>query len=193
MIGALEGTVLSKTSEKLLLMVGGVGYQVLMHPDTLSSLHQGDKLTLFIHTHVREDALQLFGFKTLEELELFTLLLGVSGVGPKTALLVMGRGVKPVKHAIQHADVTFFTSIPRLGTKNAQKVIIELKSKLGSLKELDLHDDSSDETQEITEALGSMGFSKAEALKALRKMPDKLTSLEEKIKFSIKLLGTRNA
>lgn len=173
------------------MMVGGVGYVIFPPLKLLARIHQGDSLTLYIHTHVREDNLSLFGFATLEELELFELLLSVSGIGPKTALTVVDRGVDHVRQAVAAADVSFFTMIPRLGTKNAQKVIIELKSKFGSLAELDLSDSAAGETQELVETLTTVGFSKAEALSALKALPSHAVTVEEKVRAALKLLGKR--
>ncbi len=138
MIGALVGIVDMPVTNPLLLMVGGVGYRVAVPQHILQSVTRDTPVTVFTHTHVREDALDLYGFLTKEELSLFQLLLSVSGIGPKTSLTIIDRGVASIRQAITTADVSFFTSIPRLGRKNAQKIIIELTSKLGSRIDLDL-------------------------------------------------------
>lgn len=191
MIGVLEGNVRLKKLDSFILMVGGIGYVIFPPVQLLAQVHQGDDLTLYTHTHVREDALSLFGFATTEELELFELLLTVSGIGPKTALSVVDRGVVHVRQAVVAADVDFFTTIPRLGRKNAQKVIIELKSKLGSLSELDLSGSITGETQELIEMLTVVGFSKAEAQSALKALPSHAVTIEDKIREALKLLGKR--
>ena len=113
----------------------------------------------------------------------------MSGIGPKTALLVVNRGVDHIRQAISQADVEFFTSVPRLGKKNAQKIIIELKSKIGSITDLDLSSFETGETKALLEALLSMGFVKSEALDAIKKLPPHTESLEAKIRFALKLLG----
>src|SRR3989344_6793479 len=122
MIGALRGIVHFKRFDRMILMVNGIGYVVYPPNELLSTIKLGETLEVYIHTHVREDSLQLFGFATSRELELFELLLGVSGIGPKTALAIVNRGADQVYQALSGADVTFFTTIPRLGTKNAQKI-----------------------------------------------------------------------
>lgn len=192
MIGALSGTVFYTKSDTLILMIQGVGYLVYIPPKLHSKIHVGDELTLYIHTHVRDDTLSLFGFATDEELRLFELLLTISGIGPKTALPIIDRGVGAIQKAVRGADVAFFTSIPRLGTKNAQKIIIELKSKLGSSKELDLLDGETGETQEILEALMSMGFSRSEVKEILTRLPRGVVTVEEKIRAAFRLLGRAN-
>jgi holliday junction DNA helicase RuvA len=188
MIGRLTGTIVTENRNPLIIDVAGVGYRVFVPSNALPKLLIGTKQVLSIYTSVKDDAIDLFGFQTPEEIDIFELLLTVSGIGPKTALLVINRGVAPVTHAIMDSDVDFFTTIPRLGRKNAQKIIIELKSKLGSLKELDLSDDAPSETKDIIDALLSMGFDKKEITTTLAKM-DTNISTDEKIKKAIKLLG----
>lgn len=188
MIGFLSGKVNFKNPDSVNLLVGGVGYSVYLPAKTLLSLSVSANLDLYTHTHVREDSLELFGFKTQEELQLFKILMGVSGIGAKTALLIIDRGVDPVKDAIIKADVDFFTGIPRLGRKNAQKIIIELKNKVGSVSELDLAAENSEST-EVISALQSMGYSRQEIVKAIRQMPQNLASVEEKIRFTLRQLG----
>lgn len=188
MIGALSGKVILKRHNSIILMVNGVGYLVYVSQSTLDKLTPKKEILLYIYTHVREDTLNLFGFTQVSELEMFEFLISVSGIGPKTAMLVIDRGVENIKHAIIKADVAFFTSIPRLGKKNSQKLIIELKSKLGSLIDLDLKEDLSGETQEVIVALKQIGFTQKEVLEAVKKLPGNLT-LEQKIRESLKILG----
>jgi Holliday junction DNA helicase RuvA len=188
MIGALTGIVFSKTQNAVLLMVGGVGYAVSVPERVGQILGAGQKHTLYIHTRVEDERIALYGFPTSGELALFELLLTVSGVGPRTALAIINRGESPVRKAVQESDVAFFTTIPRVGTKNAQKIIIELKSKLGSSRELDLSQDSG-ETNQVLEALLSMGFERNEAIRALRKLDDRDITLADKIRHALQLLG----
>ncbi|MFZ2025261.1 MAG: Holliday junction branch migration protein RuvA [Microgenomates group bacterium] len=188
MIGALIGTVHTVKKNPILFFVDDVGYAVSITDTLAKTLTPNKKTFLFIHTHIREDAFDLFGFISQEELTLFELLLTVSGVGPKTALLVMNAGGDAIKRAVQMSDVDFFTQIPRLGRKNAQKIIIELKNKLGSVGELDLRDESQ-ETDEMIDALVSMGFAKKEVLAIVKKIPNTDTTVEQKLKSALKLLG----
>lgn len=186
MIGLLTGTIEQKNINPVLVLVGGVGYNVSV-PDGLRAA-LGNKETLFIHTHVSDSEISLFGFKLREDLMLFEMLLTVSGIGPRTALSILDRGAASIRKAISQSDVDFFTMIPRLGKKNAQKIIIELRSKLGSITELDLTE-TSGETKQIIAALESMGFARAEIADTLKHV--KGESIEEKIRDALKYLGKK--
>lgn len=187
MIGSLTGSVLSNNKNPIIILVGGVGYNVFVPDSKLKSLVKDSACTLFIHTHVREDVIALYGFPTQEELTLFELLLNVSGIGPRTSLSIIDQGAQSVQKAIAESDVDFFLTIPRLGKKNAQKIIIELKSKLGSLKDLDLKESGS--SNELSEALVAMGFSRKEIQQAINKLQGEEMPIEQKIKMALKLLS----
>lgn len=156
MIGMLTGKPLI-TPRSFMMLCGGVGYAVQVGSTVIGKANGQSELTLFVYTHVREEALELYGFLTEEEKDLFLLLLAVSGVGPKTALAIANAGAEKISTAVQNAEVTFFTKIPRVGKKLAQKIIIDLKSKLGGLKELQLGS-FDDHTQVIVDAIVSLGF-----------------------------------
>jgi len=188
MIGALQGTVHSIKKNPIIFFAGDVGYAVSITDAVAKKLVPGKKTFLYIHTHVRDDALDLFGFQTDEELAMFELLLTVSGIGPKTGLLVMNNGSDAIKRAVQMGDVDFFTAIPRLGKKNAQKIIIELKNKLGSVEDLNLRDETP-ENDAVLDALLSMGFVKKEVQQIIKKIPTSDTSIEQKLRSALKLLG----
>ncbi len=156
MIAYLQGQPLVVDSQ-LILMCNGVGYGVHVTNATLSSIATLQTVSLHIYTHVKEEALELFGFVNHEEKKLFLLLLSVSGVGPKTALAILEKGTTAVVTAVQQAQVQVFSSVPRVGKKVAQKIIIELTPKLGSLKQLQLTPLSTFQS-ELTLALVSLGF-----------------------------------
>ena len=141
MIGFLKGKVELLKRPFVIVDVNGVGYKVLVPETIYAKLSLGESLKIFTYTYVREDALDLFGFLEAEDLGLFESLLTVSGIGPKTALNIFSFGErKEIIEAIIKGDFTFFTSVPRLGTKNAQKIIIELKNKMGSGAEITEND-----------------------------------------------------
>lgn len=161
MIGFLSGRPEVLTNS-VLIHVGGVGYEVFAGSLVLDRLANTDIAELYVYTHVKEDEITLFGFQNLKEKELFLELLAISGVGPKTALAIINKGSSELIHAVQTADVAFFSKIPRVGKKSAQKIIIELKNKLGGFTELDLTPLSSFENDLVT-ALESLGFNHDES------------------------------
>ena len=187
MIAYLTGLAESLGFDALMITVGGIGYKVFVPAKLRQGLKADQPISVYVHTHVREDALDLYGFTTLDELKLFELVINVSGIGPKTGLLILNFSVDEITAVVSKADLDFFTAIPRLGRKNAQKVIIELKPKLGDLEELNLAG-VSPETNQALQALTNLGFSKKEAIMALRQSPADL-DLETRIKTAIKYLG----
>lgn len=190
MIGFLKGKVEFLDRPYIVLDVSGVGYRVLVSNNIFSKSKVGDSVKLFTYTYVREDALELFGFADLSDLKLFEQLITVSGIGPKTALSIFSFGSREsIIGAVIKADVDFFTSVPRLGRKNAQKIIIELKTKLGSIEELDLTEEGTRSNNEILMALKSFGFTTREAQEALRALGKEGETTEEKIRLALKYLG----
>lgn len=189
MIGYLSGRIELKDAPFILLDVNGVGYKVFVSPNHFTALKIGDKVKMFTYTHVRDDVLDLYGFSDFLDLKLFEYLIGVSGVGPKTAIGIFSFGTRPeVIEAILKGDVEFFTRVPRLGRKNAQKIIIELRNKFGEGADLDLSEGPSVDKDEVMLALKSFGFSPSEVRSAMKSL-DKGLSVEEKIKQALKYLG----
>jgi len=192
MIGFLKGSIEHLDRPFVLVDVNGVGYRVLVADSVYSKLSKGDKIKLFTFTYVREDELALFGFLEIEDLKLFESLITVSGIGPKTALNIFSFGErKDIIEAIVKGDYSFFTSVPRLGTKNAQKIVIELKNKMGSDSQIDLSGKDLLENAEVVQALKNFGFSVAEAQKAVREIKAEGLSLDAKIKLALKNLGRK--
>lgn len=190
MIGTLKGTVEYREDPYVIVDVNGVGYKVLVPVSVLSKITGlGEAIKLFTHTHVREDVLELYGFSDPSDLKLFEYLISVSGVGCRTASGVFSVGDRSqIINAIVGNDVAFFTSVPRLGKKNAQKIIIELKNKIGGGTDLDLSEDSAGST-EIVAALKTFGFSTSESQGAIRALNGKGETVEEKIRLALKYLG----
>ena len=190
MIGFLRGKLILLQRPFVIIDVHGVGYKVLVPESVYSKLTKEKEVRIFTYTHVREDALDLFGFLEAEDLQLFESLLTVSGIGPKTALNIFSFGErKDIIEAIIKGDVTFFTSVPRLGTKNAQKIIIELKNKMGAGQDLDLSGKDLLENAEVVQALKNFGYSVSEAQKAVREVKKDGISTEERIRLALKALG----
>lgn len=189
MIGYLNGKIDLKDAPHVFLDVNGVGYRIFVSPNHFTALKLGDRAKIFTYTHVREDILELYGFADSLDLKLFEYLVGVSGIGPKTAVGIFSFGIRSeIIEAILKGDVEFFTRVPRLGTKNAQKIIIELKNKFGEGRDLDLSQGPSSQRDEVVLALKTFGFTSAEARDAIKNL-DKDLSTEEKIKQALKYLG----
>ena len=188
MIAKLTGKIEIESSGYIVVDVAGVGYKVYVTPSTISKLHHQIQATVLIYTNVKDDAIDLYGFLAKKERELFQLLLSVSGIGPKTALKIVDFGVSGITSAVVHADVSFFSQIPKVGKKSAQKIIIELKSKLGSLEELDLKEGGK-ETDDIIQTLTGMGFSRQDAVGVLKNIPESVKTIEEKIRYALKEIG----
>lgn len=190
MIGTLKGTITYREDPCLIIDVNGVGYRVLVPLSVLSKINgTGESLMLYTHTHVREDLLELYGFTEPQDLKLFQYLISVSGVGCKTALAIYSVGSRlEIIQAIVSNDTTFFTGVPRLGKKNAQKIIIELKNKLGGVGDIDLSGDR-EEASEVVSALKSFGFTPAEARSALKALNGAGETVGEKVRLALKYLG----
>lgn len=190
MIGSLKGTVELLDNPYTIVNVGGVGYRVLLYNSLFSEIKLNDQIKLYTYTHVKEDALDLFGFLSLEDLKLFENLISVSGVGPKTASGLFSHGSRnEIVEAIIKGNVDFFTNVPRLGKKNAQKIIIELKNKMGSLEDLDLSEEGQKINSEVVAALKGFGFSAKEAIEAAKGIKDQGETITDKIKLALKQLG----
>jgi Holliday junction DNA helicase RuvA len=189
MIGSLTGTPSLITDKYALIDVHGIGYKVFLTTAGLTEIANEDTVTLFTHLVVKEDALDLYGFKTMNERDFFEMLISVSGVGPKGALGILAvSSLDNLKKAIAGSEVSYLTSVSGIGKKTAEKVVIELRDKLALFKTDEngfiLRGDS-----DVIEALKTLGFNQNEARDALQKIPNDVTDTNAKIKAALKLLG----
>jgi Holliday junction DNA helicase RuvA len=190
MIGSVRGKVILKDGNNLIIEANGVGYRVLVSSKVVSSVDMNSEIFVFTYTHVKEDLLELFGFVEVADLKLFENLISVSGVGPKTAMSIFSFVSRnDVINAVIKGDTSIFNGIPRLGKKNAQKIIIELKSKLGDDGSFELDLAAMDQNDEIVTVLRGLGFSSKEIAESLKNVDSKLTSTDEKLKQALKYLG----
>ena len=188
MIGSLNGKITLKTDKYIIIEAGGVGYKVSVSPDTLSKLKKsGDTAGFWIHTQVREDAIDLYGFPDRSELEFFEMLLGVPGIGPRSALAVLSvTSLETLRRAIGSNDIAYLTKVSGIGRKTAEKIVIELRDKIGTEKEGVALESELD----ALAALQSLGYSQREAREALKKVsPD--TDTNAKIREALKILGSK--
>jgi len=136
MIGHLKGNIITAKPTKLLIDVNGVGYLVNISISTFEKISDQTAVSLFIHTNVKEDSITLFGFYAESEKEMFELLISVNGIGPKIALSILsGIRIDELKDAILNADYSRISSVPGIGRKTAERLVLELKSKVDQVKE----------------------------------------------------------
>ena len=182
MISYLNGKVLTVRDTYTIIETNGVGYRVNVTADLTSHLHKEENAEIYIYTHVREDILALYGFKSLDELDFFEMLITVSGIGPKAALNILSvASIDKLRVSIQNQDPTLLYSVSGIGRKTAEKVVIELKNKIGATGNLFAADKSSD----VYDALLQLGFKQAEIAKVLMELPENITATEEKLKFCL--------
>jgi holliday junction DNA helicase RuvA len=169
MIAHLRGRLLSKTPQSAVVEAGGVGYEVFISIPTFTTLPaEGAEISLLIHTHVREDALALFGFTTPTEKRLFEKLLGISGIGPKLAVTVLS-GLPPERliAAIHGQDHAMLTRIPGVGKKTAERIVLELKDKLQDLGPTPAAGVATPVAEDVLSALVNLGYQRPAAQKAV--------------------------
>lgn len=188
MIGFLQGSVKAVRPNYIVVLAGGVGYRVATLKEALLRAKEGSGVALWIHTAVREDALDLYGFQHEEELRFFELLLSVSGIGPRSALAILDiASVETLRSAIAQGNAGYLTTVSGIGKKTAEKIVLELRDKVkdgghatsGALKG----------DQEALEAMRSLGYSAAEARDALRKVPTTIEGGSARLREALKLLG----
>ena len=183
MIAYLKGEIVEILEDRVILEAGNIGYNLFMPMASAEAvLRRGDEVKLYTHLHVREDAMQLFGFLTKDDLHTFQLLLGVNGIGPKAALgILCGLTADELRFAVLSEDVKTISKAPGVGKKTAQKLILELKDKMDLQEAFDLKSqhvqeaqgdmaDLSDARKEAVEALTALGYSGADALRAVKKV-----------------------
>lgn len=193
MIAYLKGNVLKKIEKGIILDTGNVGY--LVHPPAalLDSLKETQSVELFIHSNIREDAFDLYGFANYNDLTFFKTLLSVSGIGPKTGLEIMNSDIQKIKLAILNEDHGYIKKVPGIGEKTAKRMILELKSKIEMEDISALGNSSSNKSSTISdphpdamEALLRLGYQRQQVSKTLRGMPTEIIEAEEVITYFLK-------
>lgn len=192
MIGYLKGKIISAKPTQIILDVNGVGYLVNISISTFEKISDQNEISLFIHTHVREDALSLYGFYTEVEKEMFELLISISGIGPKVALSILsGISVDELQNAIQTENVSRLVSVPGVGRKTAERVVLELKSKVGYIETAVTKGFDYTIKQEAVLALSTLGYNQKVAEKIVRELLNEnpKLSLEDLIRKSLSELN----
>ena len=188
MIGSISGDVKAARAGYVIISAGGVGYKVAATRSTLTTLREGSQAMLWTHMIVREDVLDLYGFHSEEEMRFFEMLLTVSGIGPKSALAVLDiASIETLRSAISSGNSAYLTNVSGIGKKTAEKIIIELRDKVGisaSATDASLRGD-----EDALEAMRALGYSAAEARDALRKVPTSIQSGTERLREALKIVG----
>lgn len=191
MISYLKGKIKHKGNGFVILEVNNIGYQVFISPLLYADLNFNQEVELYTYQYVREDALNLYGFKSREDLELFEMLLSISGIGPKSALGVMSIATTDdIKESISRGDSALLTKVSGIGRKTAERVVLELREKIGKLGVGDAklgggYLGSSDEI----DALMALGYSLSQAREALNNVDAKIKDSGERIRQALKKLG----
>jgi len=194
MINYISGTIKLKAENFLILENNGLGYKVFVATDILNKVKANEPLELYTYQHVREDALQLFGFNRYEELRLFEQLISVSGVGPKTALGIFNvAGANDIISAIVSADASVLKKVSGIGVKTAERIVLELKNKvmpgvgIGEMKSVDELGVDSD----AVEALVSLGYSVNQGREVLKKVEPEIKDAGQRVKAALKIINSK--
>ena len=187
MISRLRGRIENIADDHIIVDIGPMGLTVFTPADQLVSYQVGQPVALFTHLHVREQELTLFGFATEEDMDLFLVLLGVSGVGPKLALSILST-LPPdtIRMAVANDEPALLTRVPGIGTKSAKKILFHLKDKMGVPEFEGIGSvPITDEDTEVIEALTSLGYSIVEAQRAVQGVPKDVTGVEDRLRAAL--------
>ena len=187
MISKITGIVIHKADKFVVIETNGIGYKVFGTTDFISKIKENETVKVWTYLAVRENALDLYGFAAKKDLDFFELLITISGVGPKTALNILAVAtVDSLRKAISSGETAHLTKVSGLGKKMADKIVLELKGKLGSYEEINL---GLKEEIDALEALKSLGYSHKEAREALQEIDKSLVSTSDRVKAALKHLG----
>jgi Holliday junction DNA helicase RuvA len=190
MYATIEGTIAYVRDNYAVIENQGIGYKIFLGQYSLGKIAGRDRIRLFTHTYVREDTLALYGFLERSELEMFELLLSVSGIGPKAALGILSiADPKTIRSAILQKDSAILTRVSGIGKKTAARVIIDLGNKIQSVAQDDGEAATID--MEVVDALVAMGYSIFEAREAIKRIPENIRETGEKIKAALKSISKK--
>jgi Holliday junction DNA helicase RuvA len=184
MIGSIKGKIIFKNEKFALVESCGIGYKIYLSSENLFTLQKDTEAFFWTHMHIREDMMDLYGFKEKEEMDFFEMLISVSGIGPKGALGIMGiANISTLKKAIATNDTSYLTKVSGIGRKTAERLVMELKDKMGEEK----YETKLQEELDALEALKSLGYSQNEAREALKNVPQEFDT-NQKIREALKNL-----
>lgn len=188
MISWLKGKIIAHEIGKVVVNINNIGYLIFV---TSKNYPINNTIELFIHQHIREDSNVLYGFDSKEELDIFELLLSVSGVGPKLALtIVSSANVKTITNAIESGSAEYFRSINGVGAKVAAKIIVELKNKI---TDGELNMNSLTSGGELSDGLLTLGYSRQEISQVISQIPSNIVELKDKLQWAIKNIAKKQS
>ncbi len=187
MIAYLKGQIIKKTEKAVILAAGNVGYLIHLSIPQIAKIEENSEKEFFIHSQIREDVFDLYGFEDYQDLLFFKKLININGIGPKVAMEALSVPTEKLKKAIETEDLKFIQKIPGIGLKGAKRIIFELRGKL------DFDDDSREHgslykksNEEAVEALINLGYNKNQILKVLDSLPEEISRTEDIITFFLK-------
>lgn len=184
MIAQLNGKIIEKSSNGIVLEIAGIGYELIVPQNFLVTLNEGDSQVFFVAEHIKEDEYSLFGFPDGMTRQMYYQLTSVNGVGPKAALAILSaHSSNEVQEAILADQIDIFSSVSGIGKKTAQRIILELKGKLVAIEEKEINTED-----QAFQALMSLGYSARDAKEALKNVDNKLPT-QERIKLGLKGVG----
>jgi len=191
MISFLKGKILDKDAKGIILLVGDIGYKIILGSRYLEKIKEIEDVEIYIHHQQREDSVKLYGFEHKSKLDFFNELISISGVGPKTALLLLDLlGVQEVQGAIANKRPDILARAPGLGKKTAERIIVEMKNKF--LAFADENEESGmygDEMNDVVNALTGLGYMINDARKVIKEIPSEVQGVDNKIKEALKIIG----
>lgn len=192
MISYLSGKILNKGNGFFIVQVNNIGYKIFVNSTMYADFNIGQDIEVYTHQHVREDALDLYGFRSMNELEMFELLLSISGIGPKSALGVLAiSSIDDIKESVSRGDSGLLTKVSGIGRKTAERVVLELREKIGHIagaRKLGSDFSGSASGDEI-DALMAFGYSMQQARDSLRQIDAKIIDSGERIREALKNMG----
>lgn len=187
MIASLKGKIIAEKDRYVVLDVLGVGYKVYTLTENLLPINKEKEIFFYIYSHIREDAFDLYGFLEEKEMEFFELLLSISGIGPKSALNILSvASIETLKKAISQNDLPYLTKISGIGRKTAERMVIELRDKVGKMAD----DSSLSYELDALEALKSLGYNQAVARDVLKQV-EGAKDTNTKVREALKILGKK--
>ena len=189
MIAYLKGTIFQKNAKSIILNTGNIGYKLYLSAETLSLLEPQQAVEFLVHSHIKEDIFDLYGFNSQKELDFFKNLISVSGIGPKSAMEILNEPITKLENAILIDDIDYLKSLPGIGPKTAKRLVLELKNKIEALPNRPaqyLTDIRGLEIEHAIQALINLGYNKKQIAAVLDRGPASLKKAEEIITYFLK-------